>query len=300
MEGKPAPPGARILLAVTGALRSPSRTAILTAVARALYREQPPPLVFDDFLASGLAGEEGSPLRERLLTAIPQPLVLGFTRWVCIRSRFAEEVVDRAAALGADQYVILGAGLDSFAYRRADLMADLRVFEVDHPGSQAWKRQRLEELGVGIPDKLTFAPVDFEHQSLREGLEEAGFDFSRAAVFAWVGVTMYLTREAIDTTLGTIARCQPGSRLVLTYNQPDEVLDPFSIAVTRAFRAIATEMGEPFLSLFTRKEIHHLLSSHGLEVTEDFGPDEARAAYFGGRSGIEVAGAQRVVAATVA
>jgi methyltransferase (TIGR00027 family) len=177
---------------------------------------------------------------------------VAFTRWVCIRSRFAEDLVEKAFGSGVDQYVILGAGLDSFAYRRHDLMGRLRVFEVDHPASQLWKQERLRELGVEFPDGLVFASVDFEHQSLQAGLRAAGFDFRRPALFTWVGVTMYLTLDAIKATLVTIAQCRPGSQVALTYNQPRYALDDFAREVTSTFTAIATEMGEPFVSLFFR------------------------------------------------
>jgi methyltransferase (TIGR00027 family) len=272
---------------------------VLTAVARDLYRQEPSPLVFDDPLAMALAGEMGSALAERLRRDLPSSQVLAFSRWVSIRSRFAEDLVERAVVEGVGQYVILGAGLDSFAYRRGDLLDRLRVFEVDHPASQSWKADRLIELRVKIPDSLVFAPVDFEHQTLYEGLVGAGFEFDRSAVFAWIGVTMYLTLDAIHATLAAIAQCPPGTRVVLTYNQPHSSLDSFSVAVTRAFAGIATEMGEPFVSLFLPAEIEELLRSHGFSGIVDFGAQEARAVYFDGRDDIDIAGAQRLVVGTV-
>ena len=280
-------------------LRAPSRTAVLTAVARDLYRQEPPPVLFDDDLALGLAGEEGPALRERLRSELPRSQVMAFSRWVCIRSRFAEDLAEKAVGSGVNQYVILGAGLDSFAYRRDDLMGRLRVFEVDHPASQLWKQKRLGELGVGLPDGLVFASVDFEHESLPAGLGNAGFEFRRPALFSWIGVTMYLTLDAIGATLGTIAQCQAGTKVVLTYNQPSHALDEFSRRVTSTFTAIATEMGEPFVSLFLPSEIEDLLRGHGLKDIAHFGPQEARAVYFDGRSDVEIAGAQRVVVGTV-
>ena len=189
--------------------RGPSRTAVLTAVARALHREEPRPWVIDDYLALGLAGREGAALRERLRAELPHPFLVAFSRWMCVRARFPEDIVEQAAADAVRQYVILGVGLDSFAYRRHDLLDRLRVFEVDHPASQRWKRRRLAELGVDSPTGLVFTPVDFERQTLREGLAEAGFDFQQLAVFSWVGVTMYLTLDAINATLAMMAGCLP-------------------------------------------------------------------------------------------
>jgi methyltransferase (TIGR00027 family) len=280
-------------------VRGPSRTAVLTAVARDLYRQEPPPLIFDDALAMGLAGPEGPLLGRRLRRDLPASHLLAFSRWVCIRSRFAEDLVEQAVARGVEQYVILGAGLDSFAYLRGDLLSRLRVFEVDHPASQSWKRDRLGELGVEIPDNLVFAPVDFEHQTLQHGLKGAGFEFSRSAVFTWIGVTMYLTLAAITATLATIAQCLPGTRVALTYNQPHHALDSFAVAVTSTFAGIASDMGEPFVTLFLPAEIEDLLRRQGFGDIVHFGSGEARAAYFDGRAEVDIAGAQRLVVGTV-
>ena len=280
-------------------VRGPSRTAVLTAVARDLYRQEPPPLIFDDALAMGLAGAEGLPLRQRLRRDLPSSHVLAFSRWVCIRSRFAEDLVEQAVGRGVEQYVILGAGLDSFAYRRGDLLDRLKVFEVDHPASQSWKRDRLSELGVKIPDSLVFAPLDFEQDTLRHGLANAGFDFGRSAVFTWIGVTMYLTLDAITVTLATLAQCLPGTQVALSYNQPHHALDRFAVAVTSTFAGIASEMGEPFVTLFLPAEIGELLRSQRFGEIVDFGSEEARALYFDGRADVEIAGAQRLVVGTV-
>jgi methyltransferase (TIGR00027 family) len=159
-------------------------------------------------------------LLDRLRAEVPGPHLLAFSRWMCVRARFPEDIAELAAASGICQYVSLGAGLDSFAYRRGDLLGRLRVFEVDHPATQAWKRRRLTELGVQHPAGLVFAPVDFERQTLQDGLAQAAFGFGQPAVVSWVGVTMYLTLDAIHATLATLAGCQPGTRIVLTYNRP--------------------------------------------------------------------------------
>src|SRR5215467_7098942 len=122
----------------------------MTAAARALHREEPPPRVLDDHLAQGLAGDEGASITERLRDELSAEELLSFGRWMAVRARLVEDVVERAASTGIRQYGILGAGLDSFAYRRPDLLVRMRVFEVDHPASQAWKRERLAELGVDL------------------------------------------------------------------------------------------------------------------------------------------------------
>ena len=285
---------------VGDSVRGPSRTALLTAVARALQREEPQPWVIDDNLALGLAGPEGWTLLERLQAEFPRPHLLAFSRWVCVRARFAEDIVEHAAAGGTGQYVILGAGLDSFAYRRADLLGAMKVFEVDHPATQSWKRQRLAELGVDFSGRLVFAPVDFETQTLRDGLEQAGFDFGQRAVFSWIGVTMYLSLDAIHATLATMAGCRPGTGVALTYNLPMAALAGSTAQIAATFAGLAAEMGEPFLSRFLPDEMAQLLREYGFGQITDFGPDEARAAYFPGQADIEIAGAQRLAAATLA
>ena len=152
----------------------------------------------------------------------------------------------------------------------------------------------------GGSGRLVFAPVDFERQTLREGLEQAGFSFGELAVISWVGVTMYLTLDAIHATLATLAQCRAGTRVVLTYNQPSAALTSNDAQITGAMAGIAAQLGEPFISRFLRAEIAELLHHHGFGEITDFGPDEARAAYFGGHPDAQIAGAQRVVAATVA
>jgi methyltransferase (TIGR00027 family) len=276
-----------------------SRTAILTAVARALHRDEPRPWVLDDELAARLAGDEGVRIREELVSALPEDVLLAFSRWTCVRARFPEDVLERAMERGIDRYVVLGAGLDSFAYRRGDLEQRIRVFEVDHPSTQAWKRSRLRALGIEEPPHLVFAGVDFEHQTLRDGLEAAGFDFSRPAVFSWIGVTMYLSLEAIEATLETVASCPPGTRLVMTYDRPTESLGELGRRTQTILKEITRGMGEPIIRFFEPSEIERLLSEHGFTQIEHVGPDEAIATYFPGRRDVRFGGAQCLATATV-
>jgi methyltransferase (TIGR00027 family) len=273
---------------------------VLTAVARSVHREEPPPWVLNDYLALDLAGVEGLALRERLVAEVPASLLLAFGRWMCVRARFAEDLVERSVRDGVAQYVILGAGLDSFAYRRRDLLDRLRVFEVDHPATQSWKRQRLGAIGVDLPVGLVYAPVDFEIQTLREGLGAVGFGFGQPAVFSWLGTVQFLTLDAIKATLGTVSACLAGSRVVVTYNQPLSAVQGVAAQVSAAFVGIATEMGEPFVSRFLPDQIAQLLRQHGFGDTADFGPEDARVRYFEGRTEVDVGGAERIITATVA
>jgi methyltransferase (TIGR00027 family) len=272
----------------------------MTAVARALHLEEPTPRVLDDEFALPLAGPEGPPLIERLRTDVTAQTLLGFSRWICVRARLPEDIVERAVAEGVRQYVILGAGLDSFAYRRGDLLRNLHVFEVDHPASQAWKLGRLADLGVDRPANLVFAPVDFETQTLREGLEASGFDFGAEAVFSWIGVTMYLTLGAIETTLTTVAACPAGTRIVLTYNLPLAVVRRLGVEDYNVLADIAAEMGEPFVSRFEPAEFEQLMRRLGFDDIIHFGPEEAIRTYFPGRDDVRLQGTQRLIVATVA
>lgn len=272
---------------------------MLTAAARALHREEPPPWVLDDPLALELAGEDGADIRDRIRTELPPESLLAFCRWVCVRARFHEDRVDRGLADGVNQYVILGAGLDTFAYRKSDPTGRLRVFEVDHPDTQRWKQARLVELGVKPSVEVVHVPVDFERQTLRAGLEDAGFDFASPAVFSWLGVTMYLTLDAIKATLRTIGEAARGSSVVLTYNLPQDALRGLGAQTEAVLARIVAEMGEPMVSLFRPTEIEDLLRDLGYDSVEHFGPDEAKSTYFPGRSDVRFGGAQRIVAATL-
>jgi len=150
-----------------------------------------------------------------------------------------------------------------------------------------------------VPDGLVFVSVDFERQGLYERLADSGFDFDRAAVVSWIGVTMYLTREAIDSTLAVLARCAPGSRVVLTYNQPRSALSGPSAEIGATFAALAAELGEQFVSLFTTAEIEAVIRGHGFVDNADFGAGEALARYFAARPNVLIAAAQRILSATV-
>ena len=189
--------------------------------------------------------------------------------------------------------------MDTFAERRPDLCTKVRVFEVDHPATQGWKRARFEQCSVTVPPNLVFAPVDFERETLADGLRAVGFDFDAAAVFAWIGVTMFLSRDAIVSTLDLIASCTPGTRLVLTYNQPSAALDGLGAQTQVALARISAEMGEPFVSLFRPGEIEKLMSDCGFTELVHIGPDEALAMYFQDRPDVRFGGAQRIIAGTV-
>jgi hypothetical protein len=147
-------------------LRGPSRTALMAAMGRALHREGPPPHILDDWMAADLAGEEGRAILDNMRASVTPDRMHAFQAWTAVRSRFVEDFVESAVSAGVSQYVVLGAGIDSFAYRHPDLLERLTIFEVDHPFSQAWKRRRLDQLHITVPHNVVFSAVDFETQSI--------------------------------------------------------------------------------------------------------------------------------------
>ena len=204
---------------------APDSTAARVALWRALHVEvDPPPHVLEDEIGLKLlAPETGWRSRGDMDPQFTRP----FRASIVARARFIEDLVVEQAGRGFDQYVILGAGLDSFAQRRPDIASRLRVFEIDQPGPQAWKRRRLVELGLGVPDWLRFVPVDFEGgESWRQRLVTAGFDESKPAVVVSTGVSMYLTKEANAATLRQVAALALGSTLAMTFLLPLEMANP--------------------------------------------------------------------------
>lgn len=244
-------------------LPAPDNTAVRTALWRALHvLADSPPHVFDDTIGLDLAApEEG--WRERPdMSAFTRP----FRASILARARFIEDLVEEQARRGIEQYVILGAGLDTFAQRRPELASRMHVFEIDQPGPQAWKRQRLVDLGFGIPPYLHLVPVDFEAgDAWWERLASAGFDVLRPTVIASAGVSMYLTHGAITATLRRAAALAPGSTFVMTFMLPIELLDPEMRSGLERAAAGAKANGTPFLSFFTPTEMLALARGAGFK-----------------------------------
>jgi methyltransferase (TIGR00027 family) len=241
----------------------PSQTALTAAAARAAHLiVDSAPVIFADTLASSLLGEQADELIG-YHRAHGTHLVLSTARaQATCRSRYTEDRLARAAGRGITQYVILGAGLDSFAYRPG-LAARVRVFEVDHPATQEWKRGRLSSAGVPVPDGVAFAGVNFESGSLARGLGQAGFDPSQPALVSWLGVTMYLTGEAISRTLTEISGFAAGTELITDYMLPAGLRDETGTAYAELVMPVAAERGEPWLSFFAPDDMAALLERHG-------------------------------------
>ncbi|WP_329405244.1 class I SAM-dependent methyltransferase [Nocardia vinacea] len=265
-------------------LGQPSRTALATAYARAYHQIATEPRIFTDPLAIRIAGITSAQLAD-LETATLQDDETDMRRrrrlFLAARARFAEDTVADAVAAGTRQVVILGAGLDTFAYRNPH--PDVRVFEVDHPDTQEWKRQRLDAAGIELPASLTFAPVDFESQTLAAGLAAAEFDRSRPAVFVWLGVIMYLTQDTILDTLRFVAGQATPVRLVFDYLYPASASTPEEMDQRTARADLVASIGEPWLSFFTADDIANILREAGFDRVDDRDAPNLIAGYLGSK-----------------
>ncbi len=260
----------------------PDSTAVRVALWRALHvQDDPPPHVLEDEVGLKLAAPaEGWRDRPDM-----SPFTRPFRASIVARARFIEDLVAERAACGVGQYVLLGAGLDTFAQRQPELGSRLLVFEVDRPGPQAWKRQRLLDLGLGIPSYLRLVPVDFEAgDAWWERLAAAGFDSGRPAVVASTGVSMYLTKDAIAATLRQVAALAPGSTLAMSFMLPIELTDPeMRPAIERAAEG-ARANGTPFISFFTPTEILALAREAGFRDVQHVSASDLAQRYFAGRT----------------
>jgi methyltransferase (TIGR00027 family) len=209
----------------------------------------------------------------------------GFRAAIVARARFIEELVAERAGHDVAQYVVLGAGLDTFAQRRPQIAARLRVFEVDQPGPQAWKRQRLIELGFGIPGWLRLVPVDFEASGAWwQQLAAAGFDPGQPAVVASTGVAMYLTKDATAATLRQLAGLAPGSTLAMTFLLPSELLDDAHRSGLQASEKGARASGTPFISFYTPQDMLALAREAGFKDAQHVSGSSLAERYFADRT----------------
>jgi methyltransferase (TIGR00027 family) len=277
----------------------PGHTATLAAVGRAIHLASDKPRLLEDHLALGLAGEAGATMLADLTKQLPGESRETFGLLFALRARFVEDAVDAATHDGIAQYVILGAGLDSFAYRHADLGRRLKIFEVDRAGAQAWKRRRLGEMGVAIPTSVSYVPLDHETDDLRASLVEAGFDLSAPAIVSAMALTQYLALPAIERIVSLVGGLPEGSRLVMTYVVPATELTELESAGLKWTMSQAAERGEPFLSLFRPPEIDDLIRTNGFRRVDHLGPQELRALFLSGRPEVQIPGIERLAVAFV-
>jgi methyltransferase (TIGR00027 family) len=247
----------------------PSQTAMTAAAARAAHLlVDSEPRIFADSLAALLLGDKAETYLRYHREHGDHPLLAGTRAQATCRSRFTEDQLALAAARGTAQYVILGAGLDSFACR-SELAGRLRVFEVDHPATQQRKRALLAAAGLAEPPTLTWVPVDFETDELIAALTAAGLDPAAPAFVSWLGVTMYLTAEAIGATLASLSRLAPGSELVTDYMLTADLRDADGVAYADLVMPDSERRGEPWLSFFTPEQMSGLLTRHGFTGVRD-------------------------------
>lgn len=260
----------------------PSRTAKLAAMSRGEHRRRHArPWVLDDQLAFSLAGPGWQDLYAALVPLFPEQVLDGIIAWQVTRARYTE---DRLSTADLAQHVMLGAGLDSFAWRHADALAGgLTVYEIDHPATQAWKRERAETLALPSSERHVYAPVDFETQTLREGLDAVAFDWNAPTLFSWLGVTPYLTDDAIRATLKTVADAAPGSQVVVHYAIDDSLRDDLGRIYFQTMAAIAAQSGEPLITFWRPDEAEAIVADCGLTVLDHPDRDDLIARYFGDR-----------------
>ncbi len=259
----------------------PSRTALRVAMRRAAHQlYDARPLVFEDPIAVPILGDTYAEEVRRTPQRPDRPWSVGLRAFMVARSRYAEDNLAHAVAAGVRQYVLLGAGLDTFAHRNR--FDGLHVFEVDHPATQAWKRELLAAAEIPVTGAHSYVPVDFETQTLAAQLKGAGFDAGRPAFFSWLGVVPYLTLAAFLATIGFVGGMPAGSGIVLDYSQPRHVLPALE---QLGFDSLASRVqlaGEPFQLFFTPEEIADELRS--FSRIEDLGSGEINARYFSGRT----------------
>ncbi|MEV7090944.1 class I SAM-dependent methyltransferase [Streptomyces sp. NPDC093085] len=284
-----------------GGRGEPDGSAVRVALWRALHvRVDAPPHVLVDEVGLELAAP-GDGWEDR--ADMDLRWTAGNRAGMVARARFVEDLVAEEAARGVGQYVILGAGLDTFAQRRPELAARMRVFEIDQPDTQAWKRRRLDELGYGVPDWLRFVPVDFEAEAgvdWWQRLGEAGFEADRPAVFVSTGVAMYLSKETTVGDLRRMAGMAPGSTVLMTFMVPFDLLDAASRATLEVMERKAREAGTPFVSYFRPGEMVALAREAGFREVRHLAGTTALGQYFTGRAdGLRPAAGEDLLVARV-
>jgi methyltransferase (TIGR00027 family) len=278
--------------------REPESTAVRVALWRALHAEiDPPPHVLEDEIGLQMVAPSDG---WRARPDMDPDGTRGFRASIVARARFIEDLVAEQAGRGVSQYVLLGAGLDTFAQRRPEIASRMRVFEVDQPGPQAWKRQRLTELGYGVPDWLRLVPVNFEQNgSWWQQLAVAGFDPGQPAVVASTGVSMYLSKDATAATLRQLAGLAPGSALAMTFLLPRDLLGDADRAGLQTADQGARASGTPFVSFYAPQEMLAMAREAGFADVRHVSGASLGERYFAGRSdGLRPSSGEDFVVAT--
>jgi methyltransferase (TIGR00027 family) len=255
-----------------------SKTAFRVAIRRAAHQLADHPPVLDDPIALPLLGAGFERDLERAMHTVARD----FRAFMVARSRYVEDQLAASISNGITQYVVLGAGLETFAYRNP--FPSLRVFEVDFPATQEWKRALLHQAKIPLPENLTFVPLDFERKSFAEGLAEAGFDSNRTAFFGCLGVVPYLTLDAFRSTLNAIARLPIGTAICFDYAFPPDRLSPKRRAVFDGLAQRVAAAGEPFQLFFSPGELDSELAAAGFRRIVHAESQRLNELYFQGRA----------------
>jgi methyltransferase (TIGR00027 family) len=275
----------------------PSKTAVIAAIFRAvhLFLDGEPKILKDD-LAFGFSDLPNTEALHTFLQSLEaktsgefgpetgSAMWRGYRGFVVARARYAEDELERAMGRGVSQYVILGAGLDSFAFRSPDTENVLTVYEVDYPASQQWKRRRLQELGVSVPKNLVFVPLNLQEHTLSEVLRTAGYRADLPTFFSLLGVTQYLTETAVFEILREVVSAAPGTGIVFEYVLDDSLLTERNRQIVAMHKKNSSASGEPWLTQFDSAILTKRVKELGFTEVFDFGPDEAEAQYFVGRT----------------
>lgn len=273
----------------------PSRTALGAASLRAAHQVLDKAAIFADPLALTILGDEAAALVE---TVGRDPARQRLRLFIAMRSRIAEDALAAAVARGVTQYVVLGAGLDTFAYR-SPLASRLTIFEVDHPMTQNWKRERLDQAAIARPDSLRFVPTDFEREQLGDTLAAAGFDAIAPSFFSWLGVVPYLSEDAIVATLSFIASLPGGAEVVFDYAAPAETIASAAGREARAaLSARVAAAGETLRSHFEPDALAARLEAIGFSAVNDIGPRQMAARFFPTRADAGSGGGAHVMHAS--
>jgi methyltransferase (TIGR00027 family) len=261
----------------------PSRTAQGVAMLRAAHQilDAPPPILDDSVVLALIGATTVERIRNDPERA-NSPLARALRAHVVLRSRFAEDRLAIAAADGVTQYVVLGAGYDTFAYRQPAWARSLHVIEVDQPSTQELKRAQLSAAGIDVPANVRYAAVDFERESLRDGLLRTGISLDRPTFFSWLGVTMYLTRESVEAVLRAVASCPKRSEIVFTFSQPPRP-EELDTARSPTLAEMSASVGEPWLTYFEPESLERTLRDIGFALVEFLTPAVAHDRYFAGR-----------------
>jgi len=261
-------------------VRADPVTAERVALRRAAHQVLDVPPVFDDPLALRIVGLKADDVRPQ--EGDTERVNRQRRAFIAARSRLVEDELAGLVAHGVDQYVVLGAGLDTFAYRNP--YPQLRVFEVDHPATQAWKRERLMRSDIALPASLAFAPIDFERERLSDGLASVGFDRTRPALFGWLGVVAYLELEAVDDVLRFVASGAAGTTIVFDYALPPDALPPQARARFDSLAGRVAAAGEPGRTFFAPADLDARLHGIGFATVDDVDGDALNARYFSSRA----------------